>query len=1062
MPTLIGEDIGRYHVVEQLGEGGMASVFKAFDTHLERYVALKIILPSQQQTEQFLKRFDREAKALAKLTHSNIVPVIDYGEYKDIPFLVMAFIPGGTLRDMMGSAIAWDDAARLIAPIASALAYAHRSGIIHRDVKPANILITESGQPMLSDFGIAKILETKTTALTGTGMGIGTPDYMCPEQGQGLPVDSRSDVYSLGVVFYEMITGRKPFIADTPLAVVVKHMTEPLPRPKKFVPDLPDGVEAVIFKALAKNPDDRYVDMSAFQAALEKLGRGIFPIEPVPQWEIAPSQPATSVQSLGETQAVKTPPKPLVVTQADAASAAPPRAPVLQTQPAAPAQNLLQKTSAAVGEEIALPLPAPQAVAKRSRSLPVWLYLLGGFGILGICGVLVYAGINLVQQRGSKTNTPSASQVISQITRTSSSSTQEPQMTEVTTATLEAEIIPTLFSSAGFVSPDPNTLNIVKVSKPNTMDPALSYTGDNIGIISNVYETLVIANPFDRMEMLPMLAESWEVSADGLTYTFHIREGVVFQNGNLLTAEDVAYSIQRGILQGNSGAGQGIVLEPLAGSGITDISQLVDSSGALIDDSASIREADADLLRSACLKLKQAVSANDASQTVTITLAFPWSPFLSILAAPYTSIMDKDWTINGGGWDGSCETWQNFYAPMALEESPFYTQANGTGPFSLDHWDVQNGQIVLARNEHYWLKVPRWEGGRTGPATFSRVVISYIDDSSTRLAMMQSGAADIADLSDVESTERNQLIGEICSSDPLSQSLTCRQISDLPMRQLGPLPLESYSALFFSFSPKPAPDGTNFLGSGQLDGNGIPPDFFSDVHIRRAFAYCINYDAVIENFNTDSGVGGYPLYSFALPGSEGYDPNVPHFEFDLDKCAEEFQSSHWPDLWNTGFYMRAAARSNSSLQNHLLASLRSNLVQVNSRFILETVNVSMSEFVSYRNSGSLPIMAGNWAVDYFDTYQFPTAIVNFYPYYQNAPDGFYTEASQILQSAAGQLNPVARSDLYKQLNLWLFENVPAVPVMQMGQIFYMQRWMDGTMQSPLLNSDHYFYSYWKH
>lgn len=275
MKDIIGRDIGRYHVVEKLGEGGMASVYKAFDTHLERDVALKIILPTFQHSESFLKRFEREAKSLAQLAHSNIVPVIDYGEFDGLPYLVMIYLPGGTLKQRMGTPIPAEEVAWLLAPIAGALHYAHQYGIIHRDVKPANVLLTETGQPMLSDFGIAKLLESKEdTNLTVTGLSIGTPDYMSPEQGQGKPVDARTDIYALGIVLYEMVVGRKPYRADTPMAVIVKHMTEPLPRPRDFCPDLPESVERVIFKALAKNPDDRYADMDAFRVALEKLARG--------------------------------------------------------------------------------------------------------------------------------------------------------------------------------------------------------------------------------------------------------------------------------------------------------------------------------------------------------------------------------------------------------------------------------------------------------------------------------------------------------------------------------------------------------------------------------------------------------------------------------------------------------------------------------------------------------------------------------------------------------------------------------------------------------------------
>ncbi|MEI7990393.1 MAG: serine/threonine-protein kinase, partial [Chloroflexota bacterium] len=232
MPELIGQSIGRYQIVAPLGEGGMATVYKAFDTRLESDVAIKFIrrenIPANQM-ERMIVRFEREAKRMAKFQHPNIVKVMDYGEYQGSPYLVMPYLPGGTLKDMLkarrGSPLPYSEAARLLAPVGRALQYAHEEDTIHRDVKPANILLTKGGQPMLADFGVAKILDLEEgQTLTGTGMGVGTPKYMAPEQwkNQVLP---QTDVYALGVVFYEMITGRVPYDAETPAGMLEKQLT---------------------------------------------------------------------------------------------------------------------------------------------------------------------------------------------------------------------------------------------------------------------------------------------------------------------------------------------------------------------------------------------------------------------------------------------------------------------------------------------------------------------------------------------------------------------------------------------------------------------------------------------------------------------------------------------------------------------------------------------------------------------------------------------------------------------------------------------------------------------
>jgi serine/threonine-protein kinase len=272
--NLIDQSIGRYHILEKLGQGGMAMVFKAFDTRLEREVAIKIIRTEQfgeELLDRILKRFEREAKTLARLTHPNIVGIIDYGEFQDSPYLVMEYLPSGTLKQQITHPFPYQQAGRILIPIAKALDFAHRMGILHRDVKPSNILITQDGDPMLTDFGIARILEeTNEATLTGTGVGIGTPEYMAPEQWVGKS-EAASDQYSLAVVFYELITGSKPYTADTPAAILLKQATDPLPRPRNFVADLPVEVEQILFKALNRDPKNRFSTMADFAQAMEEV-----------------------------------------------------------------------------------------------------------------------------------------------------------------------------------------------------------------------------------------------------------------------------------------------------------------------------------------------------------------------------------------------------------------------------------------------------------------------------------------------------------------------------------------------------------------------------------------------------------------------------------------------------------------------------------------------------------------------------------------------------------------------------------------------------------------------
>ena len=271
---LIGKHIGRYLVVEHLGRGGMAEVYKAFQPSLDRYVAIKVMHGFLTDDKDFLARFEREAKAVAALRHPSIVQVFDYEVESGLPYMVMEFIDGVTLKTMLenmqerGEWVSLDDAVQIVLSLGSALRYAHERHMVHRDVKPANVMITSDGHVILTDFGIAKILSV--TGLTASGAMIGTPTYMSPEQGMGQPGDERSDIYSLGVMLYQLVVGQPPYDADTPLAVIFKHINEPVLMPRALKADLPEAVERVILKALAKRPEDRYSNVAHMTADLKR------------------------------------------------------------------------------------------------------------------------------------------------------------------------------------------------------------------------------------------------------------------------------------------------------------------------------------------------------------------------------------------------------------------------------------------------------------------------------------------------------------------------------------------------------------------------------------------------------------------------------------------------------------------------------------------------------------------------------------------------------------------------------------------------------------------------
>ena len=281
-----GTMLGRYQILEPLGSGGMATVYKAYELSLDRTVAVKVIRAGLAEEEGFLARFRREAQAVAKLSHPNIVHILTFDEIDGRYFLAMDYLEGGTLKDRIvqlpeGELLPLAEVTSIVSQVADALGYAHEQGIIHRDIKPSNIMLTRRGRAIVADFGIAKIV-SGAAQLTQTGMGIGTPEYMAPEQGQGDQIDQRADIYSLGVVAYELLTGRVPFLADTPFAIVAAHMRDPLPPPRSINPALPAMAERALLTALAKQPAQRFASAAEFATALSDGLRGTPAVETMP------------------------------------------------------------------------------------------------------------------------------------------------------------------------------------------------------------------------------------------------------------------------------------------------------------------------------------------------------------------------------------------------------------------------------------------------------------------------------------------------------------------------------------------------------------------------------------------------------------------------------------------------------------------------------------------------------------------------------------------------------------------------------------------------------------
>ncbi len=362
-----GESVGPYRIVAQLGQGGMATVYKAYHAALDRYVALKVLHPAFMEDQTFLSRFQREAKLVAKLDHPNIVPIYDYAEHEGRPYLVMKFIEGETLKARLAAGmIPAGEIVRIVEAVGAALAYAHHHGILHRDIKPSNVILANDGGIYLADFGLARIAASGESTLS-TDMVMGTPQYISPEQALGKKdLDEGTDIYSFGVMLYELVVGKVPFSADTPFSIIHDHIYTPLPLPRQVNPEVTEELERVLLKALAKERADRYPDVASLVTAFEQA------------WQVERTTGESAPESTLKAEAPtllqeQVTPEPAAVLPLPASPAPPP----METgaQAAAPAAG------ATVG---------PGSFTLPKRNFP-WMWLAAGLLLLLGCIVTVLA-----------------------------------------------------------------------------------------------------------------------------------------------------------------------------------------------------------------------------------------------------------------------------------------------------------------------------------------------------------------------------------------------------------------------------------------------------------------------------------------------------------------------------------------------------------------------------------------------------------------------------------------------------------------------------------------------
>ena len=381
MSFVVGEQVGGYKITAKVGQGGMATVYRAYHEALDRYVAIKVLHPLYSGDESFLRRFEREARLVARLEHPNIVPIYDFAYHNEHPYLVMRYVEGQTLKERQHRGdFSQSEIRAIVSAIASGLDYAHSQGVLHRDIKPSNILLTPEGGVYITDFGLARMAQAGTSTMSQDMM-LGTPQYISPEQARGdVELDGRTDLYSLGIVLYEMVTGRVPFKSDTPYSIIHDHIFTPPPRAAKINATVTPAMEGVLVKALAKNPQDRYATAGAL---LEEFDQALAGMPPMMGHAPAVAAPPAATPRPGATTNQAMP------DQAAATVLSPQTAGSLPPLPTLAADDTPPE---GIGPTMLAPLPAPAGTTLAAATTPAGRHrslLLLGIGIGVVVGIFL-------------------------------------------------------------------------------------------------------------------------------------------------------------------------------------------------------------------------------------------------------------------------------------------------------------------------------------------------------------------------------------------------------------------------------------------------------------------------------------------------------------------------------------------------------------------------------------------------------------------------------------------------------------------------------------------------
>ena len=611
---------------------------------------------------------------------------------------------------------------------------------------------------------------------------------------------------------------------------------------------------------------------------------------------------------------------------------------------------------------------------------------------------------------------------------------------------------------------NPDTYVVVDgAGEQETLDPAWTYETRGGAIESNVYEGLTWFNREKYNEFIPALATGWKMSDDGKSWVFNIRKGVTFHEGGTLEPHDVAYTLHRSMLQGRIDGFQGILYEAFFGPELVMASSK--EFAAAFSGQEEFESLKPEELAAVCQTIKEVVVADDAAGTVTFKLnqSVPW--FLTLTSNQFMGgIVDKEWMIANGDWDDDCATWQKWADPAA-EETLLYDKANGTGPYKVDHW-TPGEETVLEAFEGYWRTEPMWPDGPSGPASIKRVVLKNVPEWGTRLAMLEAGDADWIYADESFRPQLDPYTHTRCDADENCQELNpggyIVAYRDLPAPQLTPAQLN------WRINTE---GGNPFAGSGRLDGNGTPPEFFSDLHVRRAFSFCFDYGALIDDALVGEGIQAQgPILAGMLGYREG---EKPLHSYDPERCVEEFKLADVDkdgilagedpdDVWQRGFYMQVAYNQGNETRRLSAEILKAGVEAVNPEFNVQVLAMPWPVLLSQRRAGKLPIYIGGWIEDFHDPHNWAQPFLysqGAYGRVINMTPDIAKQFDELVLKGATTTDQEARRKVYQEIQLKAQEEAVVVWMYQNLDGMFFQKWIKGFYFNPAHQEPAYAWIY---